>query len=404
LQDLLAGLLSQKGVKHAVMAVETVDGSFRWGGAVGVATPDGRRMQETTPFFIASVDKLFTATVVLKLCERGDISLETPISGYLPDTLVSGIHRMGGIDYSGRITVRHLLTHTSGLPDWLEDRPKGGRSLFERLTDEGDMALSTEGLLRTVAEELVSHFPPQPSESRRKKARYCDTNFILLVAIIEAVTGQKLHQVHEELLFRPLKMRQTWLAGHSKPLDPAPEPAVLWAGDMPLEIPRLMRSTWGIYSTARDMLRLLRAVTTGAVFDHPSTPGLMQSDWRRFGLPLDAAALRSPSWPIEYGLGIMRFHDPFLKFLARLPRLIRPMYPAPAVVGHSGSTGSWLFHCPDLDLLLSGTVDQAAAGSAPYRFMPKILKATDRWLPRMRPADATGAGPPDTLAQRLHLR
>jgi hypothetical protein len=141
------------------------------------------------------------------------------------------------------------------------------------------------------------------------------------------------------------------------------------------------------------MLRFLRVVTTGAVFDHPSTQALMQSDWRRFGLPLDSAALRSPSWPIEYGLGIMRFHDPFMKLLARLPRIFRPMYPAPAVVGHTGSTGSWLFHCPDLDLLLSGTVDQATAGALPYRFVPKILKAVDRCLPRMEPDDARGVGP-----------
>jgi hypothetical protein len=38
------------------------------------------------------------------------------------------------------------------------------------------------------------------------------------------------------------------------------------------------------------------------------------------------------------------------------------IYPAPAVIGHTGSTGSWLFQCPQLDLLLSGTVDQATAG------------------------------------------
>ena len=106
----------------------------------------------------------------------------------------------------------------------------------------------------------------------------------------------------------------------------------------------------------------------------------MQSEWRRFGFPRDAAALRAPSWPIEYGLGIMRFHDPLLKLIARMPRVIRPVYPAPPVVGHSGSTGSWLFHCPELDLLMSGTVDQATAGRVPYRLVPKILKAVDRLL------------------------
>jgi CubicO group peptidase (beta-lactamase class C family) len=152
---------------------------------------------------------------------------------------------------------------------------------------------------------------------------------------------------------------------------------MLWAGDRPLEIPLMLQSSWGIYSTAEDTLTFLRALTTGAVFDDPSTLALMQQCWKRFGLPLDRAALRSPSWPIEYGLGIMRFHDPILRLLGHLPRVIRPMYPAPAVIGHTGSTGSWLFYCPDLDLLLSGTVDQAAAGIVPYRFVPRILQAVD---------------------------
>ena len=103
----------------------------------------------------------------------------------------------------------------------------------------------------------------------------------------------------------------------------------------------------------------------------------MQKRWNRFGVPLDQAALQLPSWPIEYGLGIMRFHDPVLKFLQRIPRKLAPIYAAPAVIGHTGSTGSWLFHCPSMKVMLSGTVDQANAGALPYRLVPKILRIID---------------------------
>jgi hypothetical protein len=103
----------------------------------------------------------------------------------------------------------------------------------------------------------------------------------------------------------------------------------------------------------------------------------MQSHWNRFGFPLDRAALRLPSWPIEYGLGLMRFHDPILSLIGRLPRAIRPIYSAPAVIGHTGSTGSWLFYCSKLDLFLSGTVDQATAGAIPFRLVSKILRIVD---------------------------
>jgi D-alanyl-D-alanine carboxypeptidase len=83
-------------------------------------------------------------------------------------------------------------------------------------------------------------------------------------------------------------------------------------------------------------------------------------------LQLDRAALRQPSWPIEYGLGIMRF---------RLPRFLTPFRPMPEVVGHTGSTGTWLFHAPEPDLHLAGAVSQITAGAVPFKVVPRILRA-----------------------------
>jgi hypothetical protein len=103
----------------------------------------------------------------------------------------------------------------------------------------------------------------------------------------------------------------------------------------------------------------------GEVFEKPTTLASMQQRWNRFGLPLDRAALRSPAWPIEYGLGIMRF---------RVPWVFTPLHPMPAVLGHTGSTWCWLFYCPDKELLLAGSVDEVTAGALPYRLVPRVLK------------------------------
>ncbi len=377
LQKVLHDLVSRKNIPHAVIAAALGDGSFQWTGAIGNAAPDRTAMTEDTPFFIASIDKLLTAAVVLKLCERDHIKLDEPIAAYLTDRLIGGIHRLRGVDYTDSITVRHLLGHTSGLADWLEDRPKDGGSIIERLFQDGDVSMNIYDMLSTVRDRLSPHFRPQPVEVRRQKVRYSDTNFILLIAIIEAVTGKQLHEVHEELLFRPLGMHHTWLAGYSRPSSPGIDPSSLWIGRKPLNIPRLMRSTWAIYSTARDTLKFMSALIHGDIFDTPETLNLMQRKWNRFGLPLDRVALRLPTWPIEYGLGMMRFHDPILGAMGRLSRIFAPIYPAPAVIGHTGSTGSWLFYCPQMDLFFSGTVDQANAGPLPYRLVPKILRLFD---------------------------
>lgn len=183
------------------------------------------------------------------------------------------------------------------------------------------------------------------------------------------MTGQPLHRSFEELLFKPLGLRQTYLFGQHEPQQPAPEPATIWFQDQPLQLPRFMAShgaEGGMVSTVEDMTAFMRALFGGKVFDGPATLQRMQERWIRFGFPRDAAAMRAPSWPIEYALGLIRF---------RLPRLFTPLEPMPAVLGHTGSTGSWMFYCPERDLYLSGTVDQATAGAVPYRFVPRLLRA-----------------------------
>lgn len=363
----LAALLRETGLRrplrHVVMAVESGDGAFRWADALGAADERGTPMRVDTPFFIASIDKLLNATIALALAERGALDLDASIAGYLPADVARGLHRWKGEDLTGRITVRHLLAHASGLPEWLEDAPKGGVSLVERVIRDGDVAIDLPGIA-AIVRGLRPHFAPQDPAAPRR-IRYCDTNFILLVAILESASGRRLPEIHAELLFEPLGMRQTWFAGRSEPLDPAPAPAALHVEGRPLEIPRLRRSFYGMYSTVGDLIAFMRGLARGAMFRDLAAAAAMQARWTRFGVPLDRAALRAPGWPIAYGLGIKRF---------QLPRVFNGFQRMPAVVGHTGSTGTWLFHCPGRDLFMAGAVDEVTAGAVPYRIVPRILR------------------------------
>jgi D-alanyl-D-alanine carboxypeptidase len=364
LQRIQRTQLARAPLRHSLVAVERDDGSLRWLRAAGDAQPSGNPMAADTPYFIASIDKLFNAAIALRLTEQGRLALEAPIQTYLPQALIRGLHRLRGVDHSERITVRHLLSHTSGLPDWLEDRKAGGRPFVDSLLTHGDRSVSLEDIVAMVR-DLPAHFAPQDPSVGRPRIRYSDSNFVLLVAIIESVTGESLVRVHERLLLQPLGMTRTWFAGRSAPVDPVVEPAALHAEGRPLQVPQLMRSIWGIYSTAADQLRFMRALTNGEIFADPATFQLMQR-WNRFGLPLDRAALRLPGWPIEYGLGLMRF---------QLSRMFTRFRRLPAVLGHTGSTGTWLFHCPEWDLFLAGAVNEVSAGAVPYRVVPAILDA-----------------------------
>lgn len=360
----LTGLVARKGIHHAILAVERGDGSLRWVGAAGAADAEGRPMRPDTPYWLASVTKLYIAAAVLKLHERRRIGLDEPISAYLPRALINGIHRVDGIDRSHEITVRNLVSHTSGLADYLIDAPKDKPSLWDRLMIEDDQRVPVEEATRIVRDELTPHFTPQPADAKRQQAHYSDTNFRLLIAIIEAVTGQPLSAAFAQLLLQPLDLRRTWVPG-DRPIEQVPTPAAFWAGDDVLDRPRCLSSLGDLYSTAEDSLAFLRAVLSGRVFDDPATAGLMQGRWNTFGFSLSRTP-RSPTWPIEYGLGIMRL---------RMPRLLRPFFRTPTIVGHTGVSGSWLFYSPERDLFLAGTVDQTAAAPLPFRFVPKVPSA-----------------------------
>jgi D-alanyl-D-alanine carboxypeptidase len=369
LDAVLERLVARRGVHHAIVAVERGDGSLRWTGAAGEAHPDGTPMRADTPFHYASITKLYTATAVLQKWERGTLDLNAPLGAYLPATLVSGLHRLDGADHSDTITVRHLLSHTSGLPDYFLDTPKGGESIGHRIT-RGDIAYTHADVVEMVR-GLAPHFPPQDPAADRQRARYSDTNFQLLGAVLEAVTGRAFHEVVTTQILEPAGLDDTWFAGYPRRPEPA-RPAALWAGDVLLDIPealRSMASQGGLVGTAADAIAFLRLLLAGDLFERPETLHHMQARWNRFGLPRDRTAMMAPGWPIEYGLGILRY---------RVPRLLSLGRRTPLLVGHTGSSGSWLFHAPEHDLYLAGTVDQTTAAAVPYRLAPRLVRAAAR--------------------------
>ena len=360
LEAILHEMATMKNIPNAVMAVEKMDKSFSWAGATGDAQPDGTPLHVDTPFNIASVTKLYIASTVLKLHELNLIQLDQPITAYLPEEVVTKLRQVTAIDNGEAITVRHLLSHSSGLPEYLEDRPKGGRSFVEGILEE-DHAFTIEDILDFIR-DLPPHFPPQPLDAPKQKVRYCDTNFQLLIAMIKAVTGGSLPAAFSKHLYQPLGLEDTY---HPGTRSDVPEPAALWVDDKPADIPLALGSFGDLISTFDDQLRFMRSLMRGEVFDDPATLHLMTGHWNTFGFSLNPVRL-SPGWPIEYGLGMMRF---------KIPRLFSPFRKVPAVVGHSGATGSWLFYCEELDVLLTGTVNQLSAGAVPFRFIPKILHA-----------------------------
>jgi D-alanyl-D-alanine carboxypeptidase len=358
LDALLARTVTRrKHVRHGLLGVLRTDGASGWQGAHGTLDESGAPAHTGARYPVASVTKLFTAVTVLRLVEQGRLTLRDRLVDILPAHVTGGLHVLDGVDRTAEITVEHLLGHTSGLPDYYEEAPSGQRSAQDRLLAGEDAPMPFEEVLRVVRDELTPHFAPQPLDAAKSKARYTDTSYQLLGAVIESVTGNALHVVFDELLFAPLGLDDTSSYPHPPRSGAPAEPdARVWSKDTVLQADgalRFQKPDGGIISTLTDQLRFMAAVVRGEVFDDPATWPRMQQRFNRV------------FFPIDYGLGVMRYAP---------ARWMSPLYPIPPVVGHTGSTATWLFHCPDLAIVTAGTFD-VAQPPLPFRFLPRVLRA-----------------------------
>ena len=212
LGDGLQSLVAQQvkdgsGIKNCALAIANGDGSFEWSGESGMATGQAP-MTKDTPIYIASITKLYTATIVMRLCEQGLLALDHPMAKYLPKELVQGIHVYKGQDFSTQITIRQLLSHSSGIADYYDQKGADGKSLFEIFMDAPDRRWTVDQTVERAKKDLRQpRFPPGAGTF------YSDTNFQLLGKIVEAVTGKPLQDAYDERIVRPLGLKHTYLRG-----------------------------------------------------------------------------------------------------------------------------------------------------------------------------------------------
>jgi CubicO group peptidase (beta-lactamase class C family) len=135
-----------------------------------------------TDFRLASVTKQFTAMAVMILADEGKLSLDDPITKFFPEFP----------GYGKDITVRHLLNHTSGLPDYEDLIP-----------EQTSIPVLDINVLRLVEQQSKTYFPPGT------QFRYSNTGFALLALIVEKVSGRTFASFLDRKIFTPLKMTRT---------------------------------------------------------------------------------------------------------------------------------------------------------------------------------------------------
>lgn len=334
LQSALDSMTDGTQVHGSVFQVYRGSDGFTWTGTTG-------ELKAETQYSIASITKMYTAAVTMKLIEQGVINWDDPIANYLPSEIMTNLHVYEETDYSNDITIRHLLTHTSGLPDYFTESVEGEASIAEiRKTD--DVAYGVGEAVKR-AKKLTPHFAP----GSEGQAYYADTNYQILGVLLEQVTKRPLSDVYKDYIFAPLGLEHTYLKIDKKLWGIAP----IYNGEDEIRVPAIVASEWsagGIVSTAGENMTFLKAFFAGQLFPKEYLEQMEQ--WKEIFSPM------------EYGAGLMKCSIP-------IPIIKLTKYD---IIGHSGSTGTAAYYCPAQDIYITGTtqqLDNAKAMETVYRLL-----------------------------------
>ena len=343
LEESVRRMVRSRAVHGAILRVENGAGTLSWSGSAGNLEPDQQ-------YFIASVTKMYVTVVVLRLRDEGRLGLDDPIERYLPSELIKGLHVTNGVDRTHAITVKHLISNTSGLTDYFFGKGPDGRQASDALLQGQDEAWPLERIVERVRTLRPRFVPGQPG-----RVHYSDTNHELLGRIVETITGTPIADVFRSYVFDELDLRDTY--AFRDPADTTPAP--MYYRDAPVHVPRYIASVTaegGIVSTAADTMRFARAFFGGKFFP-PETVETLKK-WNRIHF----------HGQFDYGIGLEKQWTPWF---------LSPFDPIGELLGFWGQSGAFAFHNPQRDLYFTGTVNQLSGmgHGAAVSAMVRVMKA-----------------------------
>ncbi|NOU67228.1 serine hydrolase [Paenibacillus sp. LMG 31461] len=306
------------------------------------------------PFHTASIGKVFTAVLIMKLAERGKLSLDSPVVTFLPPSELENLFVYRNVDYVNQVTIKQLLGHTSGVADYFDDPVIHKPTFMQRIVANPQEMWTPETLIDFTRRNQRSHGAPA------SRFHYSDTGYILLGRIIEQITGKSFSDNLHLEIFNPLQMNDSYLMFYSQPKHTSAEPIQdIWLNKV--EISRLpcLSCDWaggGIVTTPQDLLLFQKALPSGSCINEASLQA-MKTFPNKF---------RNG---IHYGLGMMELHFEGFFFLLRgLPRL----------QGHSGILGTHMFSHPESDTHIVMNFGSSTSIVRSYRALIEVVTTLKR--------------------------
>lgn len=200
-------------------------------------------MSDSVSLHIASVSKTFTAMAVLKLWQDGKLNIDAEFSEYFP-----------AFNYPG-VTIRTLLNHRSGLPNYVHFMENMGWNKRKNITNEEvlDFLITRKNNLQNVGKP-------------NRGFSYCNTNYALLALLIEKVSGQTYGDFLQQIFFTPLQMKHSFVYDNLRDSGKVTMSYDYRGKLIPLNFLDCVYGDKNIYSTPRDLLLWDRALAGDGLF------------------------------------------------------------------------------------------------------------------------------------------
>ena len=311
-------------------------------------------VNNNSPFYTASITKMLTATSIGILKDNKKLNFEDKIHQYLPELLINNLHVLDGKEYSKEITIAHLLQHTSGLPDYFSDTTiDESPNIINQLLIDTNKLWSPQEIIQFTKKKMKPHFVPGQGY------HYTDTEYVLLGLIIEKISGISLDKFFQKFIFQPLGMDSSFINLKSSPLNKELPMSKFYVGDIELSLIKSLSADWGgggLVSTTQDLIWFFKAYNKDQIVKKETRLEMQHWTYETEGM--------------EYGFGLRKVS--FKELLDNDKRL--------QIIGHTGSTASFLWYCPQLDTYISGTLNQIEASKSTLNLVYDILRIIEHKL------------------------
>jgi D-alanyl-D-alanine carboxypeptidase len=256
-------------------------------------------------FHSASVGKIMTAVVIIRLIEDKKLAWDSKVSDILDADTLKGLFVFQGSDHVREVTVEQLLGHTSGINDYFEGITTQKKSFIDEAIQNRDKFYTPAEMLDYTRKHQTAVGKPG------EKFLYSDSGYLLLGLIGEKLYGKPFYQILQETIFLPLGMADTGLMFYDSRVNPKElAPVIVKNIDMTLaESLSIDFSGGGLSTTTQDLSLFLRAL-----YDHRLVSAASLERMSRFKYPFETGMF--------YGLGLMEVRfEKFFFLLKGLPRL-----------------------------------------------------------------------------------